>query len=186
MLELLLLVQARIGNLASLDIERHILRTRAGGKGAVHLVVPEEEVKNGVAIEAKLSADTVRLLDIYLERYRPLLLERSSSRLFPNGSGGSKSRQTRRDQICKFVRSECGLTINPHLFRHIGAKVYLDAHPGAYGVIRLVLGHHSFDTTICVYCGTENAAAMRHFDEHVPHLRAQAAPMPDRKRRRAR
>jgi len=186
MLELLLLVQARIGNLASLDIERHILQTRAGGKGAVHLVVPEEEVKNGVAIEAKLSADTVRLLDIYLERYRPLLLERSSSRLFPNGSGGSKSRQTRRDQICKFVRSECGLTINPHLFRHIGAKVYLDAHPGAYGVIRLVLGHRSFDTTICVYCGTENAAAMRHFDEHVPHLRAQAAPMPDRKRRRAR
>jgi len=92
MLELLLLVQARIGNLASLDIERHILQTRAGGKGAVHLVVPEEEVKNGVAIEAKLSADTIRLLDIHLERYRPLLLERSSSRLFPNGSGGSKSR----------------------------------------------------------------------------------------------
>jgi integrase len=186
MIELLLLVPARIGNLACLDIERHIVRTRAGGKGAVHLVVPEEEVKNGVAINAKLSPDTVRLLDIYLERYRPLLLERPSSWLFPNRSGGPKSRHTLALQICKFVRSQCGLTINPHLFRHIGAKFYLEAHPGAYGVIQLVLGHRSYDTTIRAYCGTENAAAMRHFDEHVLHLRAQASPVRERKRRRAR
>ncbi len=86
-------------------------------------------------------------------------------------------------QITKFVQRHCGLRINPHLFRHIAAKLYLEAHPGAYGVIRLVHAHRSVDTTTRAYCGTETAAAMRHFDENVLRLRAQAPPTPKRKRR---
>jgi integrase len=121
------------------------------------------------------------LLDVYLERYRPLLLAHPSSWLFPNGSGGPKSPIALGTQISKFLRRECGLQVNPHLFRHFGAKSYLEAHPGAYGVIRLVLGHRSVDTTTRAYCGTETAAAMRHFDEHVLRLRAQAPPIPKRK-----
>lgn len=181
MVELLLLVAMQIGNLASLDLERNILRTRPRGQGVVHLVISAEKVKNGVAIEAELPPETVRLLDVYLERYRPLLLAHPSSWLFPNGSGGPRSPIALGTQISKFLRRECGLQVNPHLFRHFGAKSYLEAHPGAYGVIRLVLGHLSVDTTTRAYCGTETAAAMRHFDEHVLRLRAQAPPIPKRK-----
>lgn len=183
--ELLLMIPMRIGNLASLDLERNIFRTRARGKGTVHLCVPAEDVKNGMAVEAELTPETVRLLDLYIERYRPLLLKTPSSALFPSPSGGSKSRHTLGLQIQKFVLRECGLRVNVHLFRHIAAKLYLDAHPGAYGLIRLVHGHASVETTTRSYCGTETAAAMRHFDEHVLRLRSQPPPLLRRQRRGA-
>jgi hypothetical protein len=73
--------------------------------------------------------------------------------------------------------------VHPHLFRHIAAKLFLDANPGAYGVIRLVHGHRSVETTTQFYCGAETSAAMRHYDEHVLKLREQFAPQPTRRRR---
>ena len=183
--EILLLVPMRIGNLASLDIDRNILRTRANGSGITHLAVPAEEVKNSIAIEAEIPPQSVNLLSLYLQRYRPLLLTHPSSCLFPNSNGGPKRAQALGVQISKFLRRECGLQVNPHLFRHIAAKLYLEVHPGAYGVIRLVHGHRSVDTTTRSYCGTETAAAMRHFDEHVLRLRRQVSSLPKRRGRRA-
>jgi integrase len=138
-------------------------------------------VKNDVAIEAELPSDTVKLLDFYLGRYRPLLLTCPSPWLFPSSRDGAKSRHALGIQISKFLLRECGLRINPHLFRHIDTKLYLKAHPGAYGVMRLVLAHRSVDTTTRSYCGTETAAAMRHFDEHVLRLRASPPPFSTRR-----
>jgi integrase len=186
LVELLLMVPMRIGNLAGLDLDRNILRTRARGKGVVHLFVPGEDVKNGMTIEAELPLETVKLLDFYIEHSRPVLLTHPSSALFPSPSGGSKSRHTLALQIQKFLLRECGLRINVHLFRHIAAKLYLEAHPGAYGLIRLVHGHSSVETTTRSYCGTETAAAMRHFDEHVLRLRGQQPLTLERPRRGSR
>ena len=41
--------------------------------------------------------------------------------------------------------------MNPHLFRHVMAKIYLDANPGEYEVVRRVLAHRSIDTTTRYY-----------------------------------
>jgi integrase len=183
--DILLMVPMRIGNLAGLDLDRNILRTRAKGRCVTHLTVAAAQVKNGIAIEAELPAETIKLLDLYLERFRPLLLSRPSSSLFPNGTGGAKKAQALGLQISKFLSRECGLKINPHLFRHFAAKMYLEDHPGAYGVIRLIHGHTSVDTTTRAYCGTETAAAMQHFDDHVLRLRRQAPPPLRRGRRPA-
>jgi hypothetical protein len=57
----------------------------------------------------------------------------------------------------------------------IHTKLYLDVHPGAYGVVRLTLGHKSVDTTTQFYCGTETAPALRYHDEHT--LKIRNAPM---------
>ena len=78
-----------------------LMLTRTGE--ILHLVVPGENVKNGVAIEAELTAETVGLLDLYLERCRPLLLDRTSSWLFPGQGGKAKSPLTLASQIKKFV-----------------------------------------------------------------------------------
>jgi CheY-like chemotaxis protein len=45
------------------------------------------------------------------------------------------------------------LIVHPHLFQHIAALGYLNRHPGAYGLMRLVLGHRSVETTTKFYCG---------------------------------
>ena len=60
--------------------------------------------------------------------------------------------------------------VDPHLFRHIAAKLDLEAQPGAYGVVRLLLaaiGHAAAK----YYCGTETAAALKHFDAFILSLR---------------
>jgi integrase len=183
--ELLLMVPMRIGNLSALNLDHNIVRTRTRGLGVTHLIVPGEDVKNGNAIEAILPPETVKLLDTYIETFRPALLAGPSPFIFPNGTGGPKNRHTLGLQIQKFLLRECGLRVNVHLFRHIAAKLYLEAHPGAYGVIRLVHGHRSVDTTTRSYCGTENAAAMRHFDENVLRLRRQSSPLPSGRSRKS-
>lgn len=169
-IEILLMVPIRRGNLARLDIHRHLIRTRGG---VVHLFIPAEEVKNRLAVEAMLPAETVWLIDIYLSRYRPLLLDEPSPWLFPGIGGGSKCPVGVGMQISSGIHRHCDLQMNTHLFRHLAAKLYLDSHPGAYGVIRLVNRHKSVNTTTTFYCGTETASAMRHYDRHILELRRQ-------------
>jgi integrase len=176
-IELLLMLPMRIRNLAELDLERHIMRSRAGG--AVCISIAGEEVKNDSDIEASLPADTVALLDLYLSRYRPVLLNEPSTALFPGQDCVKpKGTQTLRQQITDCVKRRCGLTVHPHLFRHIAALSYLNANPGAYGLMRLVLGHKSVETTSKFYCGLEGPAALRNFDEHILKLREDLAPVP--------
>jgi integrase len=173
-LELLLMVPMQLKNLAEIEVERHIVRSH---RGIVQLAIPGYEVKNGADIEAIVPPPAVRLLDIYLRDFRPLLLDGASAALFPGKAGASKTLQALRVQITKAVKRHCGLQANPHLFRHIAAKIYLDANPGAYGVVRLVLGHKSVETTTQFYCGMETAAAFRQFDAQVLKLRQGSAPL---------
>ncbi len=62
-------------------------------------------------------------------------------------------------------------------------KQILDAEPGNYGKARLVLAHKSVATTIRAYSGTENAAALRHYDQFI--LSKRSAPQSPRKPRGA-
>ncbi|MDR3418348.1 MAG: site-specific integrase [Nevskia sp.] len=163
----------RISNLAALRIGTHLL---SSGRGGWHLAVSGEEVKNGTDLEAVLPDDACQILDLYLHRARPLLTNVPTDALFPGRYGPPKSVDMLREQIEKGVAAWTGLTVHPHLFRHILAKLYLEAHPGQYGVVKLLLGHKSIDTTMTNYCGTETASALQHFDRHMQALRA-AAPM---------
>jgi integrase len=65
--------------------------------------------------------------------------------------------------------------MHPHLFRHVAAKLFLDAQPGAYEVVRRVLGHRSIETTTGFYTGLETAASVRHFDRTILRLRGEQA-----------
>jgi integrase len=174
-IELELMVPLRIGNLVRLDLDRHLLRTRASGRSVVHLVIPGAEVKNGVDIEAALPAPTLALLDLYLGTYRPLLLVVPTSSLFPGKGGKPKNRSTLGLQISRVIRQRTGLRVNPHAFRHIMTKVGLAAEPGNYGMMRLVNGHKSVGTVERYYSGTEGSVAVRRFDDHVLRLRERLA-----------
>jgi len=173
--ELLIMVPIRIGNLVALNLDRHFIHTGSRGGPMVRLSIPAREVKNATNIEAELPRPTVALLDVYLKTYRPLLLNASSPWLFPGWNGRHKARNALADQITRVIARKTGLRVNPHLFRHIAAKLYLDRNPGAYGLIRLIHGHKSVETTTQYYCGTETPAAMRHFDEHILQLRERTA-----------
>lgn len=69
------------------------------------------------------------------------------------------------------VRSEIGVEMNAHLFRHLAVMIYLDANPGGYEVARQMLGHSSVSRTISVYSGMETISATQAFAKVVDTLR---------------
>src|SRR5947207_13016263 len=123
--------------------------------------MPECNVKNSVALEHALPEPSVKLRQLYIGKYRPHLCEAESNALFPgNAPGGFKSIGALRAQLMRAIRRYTGLIVNPHLFRHIAAKLHLDTYPGEYGVVMEVLGHKREATTRRAYTGLETDAAV--------------------------
>ena len=160
----------RSANLCRLDLERHLIRTRAAG--TVFIVIPAHEVKNAVDLEVELPEPVVALLDLYIEHYRPRLIEVPSTLLFPGRYGGPST--TTAERIPKAILRHLGIDFHVHLFRHLAAMIHLTLHPGDYETVRRVLGHKSMDTTARTYAGLETAAAFAHYDRSVLQLREAA------------
>jgi len=169
---LLLAAPVREKNLASIDLKKHFQRV---SDDVGYLIFPAHEVKNARDLEYPLSAHTLRLLDLYLNVYRPLLLkEEKSSKLFVSWNGRQKTPAELGAQIPKFIRTRLGFDINLHLFRHLAGYVYLSAHPGEYETVRQLLGHKSLKTTIDFYTGIEHAESFRRYDEILERHRDRA------------
>ena len=168
--EILIMAPIRLGNLCSLDIEQHLVRPRRHSK-ELHIVIPAEIVKNSEELDFPLPAPSVELIDRYLREFRPRLAPLNCCALFPGRGGDAKKPVTLAMQISQTIHSYTGLVMNPHLFRHVMAKIYLDANPGEYEVVRRVLAHRSIDTTTRYYLGTEIGAAVRRFDSVILAVR---------------
>ncbi len=150
-----LVVPLRKANLAALDIDVHFVSNRNG----VYLVIPEAEVKNREAVNFQVPNFALDVITWYIREYRPHLLDGPSSALFPGRGGNYKSSATLGAQICNAIRAFTGLDFNPHLFRHVAGKIFLDANPGNYEVVRQLLRHRSISTTTSAYSGAETRRA---------------------------
>jgi hypothetical protein len=172
-IEILLMAPIRIGNLSDLDLDRDLIRPGRGKQ--LHIVLAADQVKGREPLEYPLPESSVELIERYLEKFRPRLERHPRcTALFPGKDGGAKASNTLRNQISDTVHSYTGITINPHLFRHVMAKIFLDKNPGQQEIVRRVLGHKSIDTTTSYYTGLETAAAVRHFDDTILQLRKRA------------
>ena len=172
-IELLLNAPVRIQNLASIDLNRHLLEVGGRGNRAVHLRFPAPEVKNANDLEFPLMQEAVELLESYLADWRPLLIAGPSSLLFPGklahqpkGNGALSS------QIKELVHAYTRLDMPAHRFRHAVGKIFLDRNPGQYEVVRQLLGHKDIKTTIAFYAGAESASAGRHYAQTILGIRA--------------
>ena len=171
-IELLLNAPVRIQNLASIDLDRHLLEVGGPGNRAVHLRFPAAEVKNRNDLEFPLMTEAVELLNIYLDAWRPLLTSGASRLLFPGKiSGQSKGKSALSTQIKERVHAYTRLDMPAHRFRHAAGKIYLDRNPGEYEVIRQLLGHKDRSTTIAFYAGAESATAARHYARTILQIR---------------
>lgn len=173
--ELLTVAPVRIRNLASTRISQHLVSTGVGATRRVHLIYGGAEVKNGEEIEHVLQARTVKMIEEYVQRALPLLHRGSSDYLFPGVSGRGKNCGFLSGQIAQFTSKKIGVRLTAHQFRHLAGYIYLCAHPGAYEVVRRLLGHRSIQTTINAYAGMEKRAAIALYDQHVAHQRERAA-----------
>jgi integrase len=157
----------RLKNLTGLDVEENLI---ARGR-KLYLVIREDETKNREPIDFELPAETVEILSWYVREHRPRLLRVPSGALFPGKAGKAKSSGCLATQISRTVFRYTSLKFNTHLFRHAGGKIFLDARPGHYEVVRRVLGHRSIATTTSLYTGAETRSAGLHFASVIAERR---------------
>lgn len=155
---LLLACPIRVGNLSALQLDRHLQRP---GDGRMFLVLAEDEVKNARPVEFEIPGDLVRMIDRHLARRAPTLCPPDTPWLFPRRDGTGPVHPNRLSaRLQKRIRDETGLVMNAHLFRHMAAMIWLDAHPGAYEAARRLLGHSDASHTINLYSGLEAGRAV--------------------------
>jgi integrase len=172
-IELLLNAPVRIQNLASIELDRHLLELGTRRERRVHLRFPAHEVKNSADLEFPLMAAAVDLLDLYVAVWRPILSSgQDSPFLFPGDRPSRpKWKKTLSTQIKELVFAYTRLAMTAHRFRHAAAKIYLDRNPGQYEVVRQLLGHKNIQTTIAFYAGAETASAARHYARTILGIR---------------
>ena len=105
------------------------------------------------------------MIDRQLATRSPRLCPPATPWLFPRRDGsGPMHDDGLSKRIRTRIRRETGLAVNAHLFRHLSAKLLLDANPGGYEAVRHLLGHARLSSTLNVYTGLEAArgdAALR-------------------------
>jgi integrase len=172
-IEILLLFPIRLKNLRHLRVDKHLIFGRRPAD--ITIVIPPDEVKNSVPLEARLPESAGKLINLYLTAYRPLLDNPDSYWLFPGQKPGTpKHDGTLRVQVKDMLWKRCGLDFRPHTFRHAAGKIILDGNPGSYAQVQRLLGHKRLNTTMQFYTGMESKAALAHYDAQIMRLRGEA------------
>ncbi len=191
-LEILLAFAMRGNNLAKLDLDTN-LQWIERRRGPSHIFLYAEGTKNEVTMQMKLPERTSAMIDLYLTRYRPLLADPANRFLFVGPGLKQRSRHELTLGLANLITRELGTPVNVHLLRAFVGWVYLNRHPGAYEVVRQLLGHKKVETTIRFYAGLELDAAAEALDavmigereEAAPYVAAAARFGPRRRTRRA-
>ena len=172
-LELLLNIPLRLQNLSQLELGKQLLRP-GGPTNPMQLVFTSGEVKNDQPMTFDIPTTVQTLLDEYWQQFRLLLEPGDSNFLFIMLGGARKSADSLRDGVTKAVKRHVGIHMTPHQFRHLAAKLMLDANPGAYLLVQHFLGHKSIKTTIAFYAESQSRNAGRVYDGVLAERRAGA------------
>ncbi|MDO9526177.1 MAG: site-specific integrase, partial [Gemmobacter sp.] len=162
---ILLVCPVRIGNLATIHLDRHFQRP---GDGRVYLVFVEDETKNERPLEFELPAQLVSMIDRYLATRSPYRCPKGTPWLFSrrDGAGPVHSGQLAH-RLSKRILKATGFEMNAHLFRHFAVMNWLNANPGGYEVARRLLGHAETSHTINMYSGLEITSATKAFADLI-------------------
>jgi hypothetical protein len=169
----------RLANLASLTIGVHIDLGQSFGT----IRFTAAEVKNDAALEFEIPDDYRRLLEEYYFEFCPALAGSSYTRIFTTIHGRPKHAHTVARLVENYTESYLGVPLNPHVFRHLAAKLILDRDPGNYPTVQHLLAHKRLETTSTFYAGRNTLRAGRH---HLKILKqfADTPPVPRTNRSR--
>ena len=166
--DILLHCPMRIENLRRLDRRLHF--RGVSGRG-MRIVIPASEVKNNRELDFPISPALAKSVETFLRTHHSQLNPEAGGLLFPARTGvRPASGAVLGRRISASIRERTGFEINPHLFRHLAAKIYLQANPGDYETVRRLLGHSLTSSTIDAYAGFETASATARYAEIVDDL----------------
>lgn len=169
-IDILLVAPLRMRNLTALKFDEHIRWPQGQGKQAI-LLFKSEETKNNVPLEFELPAPLSERLHVYRNKIAPTVIGRRPDHIFLTWRGKPRTQAAIAVAIEKTVLKYVGVRLTPHQFRHLAAKIILDENPGAYELVRELMGHKNMQTTTNFYAGIDTRRAGRAHIKLIARLR---------------
>jgi integrase len=171
-IDILLHVPLRMANLCSLTFDKHLHWPQGRNKPAF-LVFREGETKSGILLEFEIPTTLAARLLVFRKEIAAQIIGTTPTCLFVHPTGRPRAQRTITRSIDLAVLRNLGLWLTPHQFRHVAAKIVLDANPGALEQVRQLLGHRSSTTTSQYYAGMDTRRAGRAHADLLIRLREQ-------------
>jgi integrase len=156
----------RVQNLSDLAFDIHLFM-RAGTGAISTLELSNAEVKNKIELAFDIPPAVAKMLLEYRDRIAPRIIGHRPSRLFVNVDGNPKKKRSVARLVAFYAKTRAGIVLSTHQFRHLSAKVLLDAQPGAFEAVRQLLGHKNHQTTVNAYAGIDSRRAARHHQQLI-------------------
>ncbi|MEQ8733401.1 MAG: hypothetical protein RIC29_00635 [Rhodospirillaceae bacterium] len=168
----------RLANLTMIRLGLHLHQDG----DEIWLRFSDEETKEHRSMEFPL-ADVLREpLKVYLEVYRPILLDgRESDALWISVRKGPMKEQAVYDQIVHTTKKLFGHPINPHLFRDCAMTTLATEDPAHVRVGARLLGHSSLKTGERHYNQATMVSAVTQYHDTLAKLRGNTPPPEDPK-----
>jgi integrase len=165
----------RLQNLATLTFDVHLFM-REAPRATSSLELSAGEVKNRTELAFDIPSDVAKMLIEYRNRIAPKVIGHRPDRLFVKTDGTPKNQWSVAWIIRTYLKRRTGIALSSHQFRHLSAKVLLDAEPGNFETVRQLLGHASLNTTVGAYAGIDSRRAARHHQRLVEEALAPEKP----------
>ena len=165
----------RLQNLAALTFDLHLFLHEAPNATS-SLELAAGEVKNRREMAFDIPPLVAKMLMEYRNCIAPSVIGRRPDRLFVKADGSPKNQWSVAWLIRKYLKRRAGIALSPHQFRHLSAKVVLDAEPGNFETPREFLGHKRVETTATIYAGISSRRAARHHQRLVEQALAAEKP----------
>jgi integrase len=169
-IDLLVHVPLRMQNLSALRYDVHVHWPQGRRKPAL-ITLNRDETKTRIELNYELPTRLADRLNVYRNEIAPAIIGRRPDIMFLSKTGKMRSQPAIANAIHKAILRYVGVKMTPHQFRHVCAKIILDQNPGAYELVRQILGHTSQRTTTSFYAGIDTRRAGRAHAELVMQLR---------------
>ena len=170
-------------NACALEFGRHITWPN-GPRAPALLQVVAAETKTEEDYIAEIPVEISRWLHHYRTRLAPMVTGREPHYLFVTSAGAPKHHTTTALLLERTLAKRLGIKMTIHQFRHVAAKLMLDANPGAYETARQLLGHAGTRNLVRFYGGADTRRASHHHAALIERLRDDTAPNTPRRRSR--
>jgi len=174
-IDILLHSPLRIEDLGALKFDEQVHWPQGKGKPAL-VVLRQGKVPDADPLEVELPVTLSDRLFAFRNEIALAVIGCRPDFLFVSAKGKPRTLATLRVAIQRAALRHVGIRITPHQFRHLAAKIHLDANPGAYEVVRQFLGHKTLRTTTRFYAGPDTRRAGRAHAALIQKLRDEPNP----------
>jgi integrase len=156
----------RISNLTNLDLILDFVRDQSNRVVGIR-IEGDRTTKGAAIIEGALSSKTQKMILIFLEKFRPVLIQGPTNALFPGQKAEYLCAGSLGHLLETTIRRNLGIDVNPHLIRSFIGTVILDENPHNVVLAQRALDHKSPTTTLRSYAMQRGRSTAAQYAETI-------------------